>query len=105
MSTNPFNDNFLRACHREKSDHIPIWFMRQAGRYQPEYREVRKKYSLLEICCHPEVCANVTILPVEQLNVDAAILFSDITLPIGPMGIDFDIVVLIAIEMVCLVFH
>ena len=92
MSTNSFNDNFLRACRREKSDHIPIWFMRQAGRYQPEYREVRKKYSLLEICRHPEVCANVTILPVEQLNVDAAILFSDITLPIGPMGIDFDIV-------------
>ena len=66
--------------------------MRQAGRYQPEYREVRKKFSLLEICRHPEVCAQVTILPVEQLKVDAAILFSDITLPIGPMGIDFDIV-------------
>lgn len=87
-----FNDNFLRACRMEKVDHTPVWFMRQAGRYQPEYREVRKKYSLLEICRHPEVCTEVTLLPVAQLGVDAAILFSDITLPIGPMGISFDIV-------------
>jgi len=92
MTTKNFNDNFIRACRREKSDYIPIWFMRQAGRYQAEYRDVRKKYSLLEICRHPDVCAEVTLLPVAQLNVDAAILFSDITLPLGPMGINFDIV-------------
>ncbi len=66
--------------------------MRQAGRYQPEYRAIRKNYSLLEICARPEVCAEVTRLPIEQLGVDAAILFSDITLPMGAMGMDFDIV-------------
>lgn len=87
-----FNDTFLRACRKEETTHTPIWFMRQAGRYQPEYREIRKKYSLIEICKHPDVCAEVTILPVQQLGVDAAILFSDITLPLGPMGIPFDIV-------------
>ncbi|MDQ3072391.1 MAG: uroporphyrinogen decarboxylase, partial [Bacteroidota bacterium] len=66
--------------------------MRQAGRYQPEYREIRKKHSLLDICRQPALCAEVTLLPVEQLDTDAAILFSDITLPLGPMGIPFDIV-------------
>jgi uroporphyrinogen decarboxylase len=89
---NVFNDVFLKACRREPAHHTPVWFMRQAGRYQPEYREIRKQYSLLEICRHPDVCAEVTLLPISQLGVDAAILFSDITLPLGPMGIDFDIV-------------
>ncbi len=87
-----FNDSFLKACRMEASDHIPVWFMRQAGRYQPEYREIRKKYSLLDICREPDVCTQVTLLPVQQLGVDAAILFSDITLPLEPMGVDFDIV-------------
>jgi uroporphyrinogen decarboxylase len=86
------NDTFLKACRMEKVNHIPVWFMRQAGRYQPEYREIRKKYSLLDICRNPEVCTEVTLLPVSQLGVDAAILFSDITLPLEPMGVDFDIV-------------
>jgi uroporphyrinogen decarboxylase len=85
------NDSFLKACRNEKPDHIPVWFMRQAGRYQPEYREIRKKYSLVEICKHPEVCAEVTCLPVEQLNVDAAILFSDIMMPLEQLGIEFEI--------------
>lgn len=76
----------------QHTDQIPVWFMRQAGRYQPEYRAIRQKYSLLDICHHPEVCTEVTLLPVQQLGVDAAILFSDITLPFKPMGIDFDIV-------------
>ena len=76
----------------EPADHIPVWFMRQAGRYQPEYREIRKKYSLLDICREPDICTEVTLLPVRQLGVDAAILFSDITLPLEPMGVDFDIV-------------
>jgi len=87
-----FNDSFLKACKQEPTDHIPVWFMRQAGRYQPEYREIRKKYSLLDICRNPDVCTEVTLLPVAQLGVDAAILFSDITLPLEPMGVDFDIV-------------
>lgn len=86
-----FNDNFLRACRKEPVDHIPVWYMRQAGRYQPEYRRIREKYSLMEICEIPDVCAEVTLLPVRQLNVDAAILFSDIMIPVKAMGIDVDI--------------
>jgi len=88
MST---SDMFIRACMRSPITHVPVWYMRQAGRYQPEYREIRKKYSLLDICRHPEVCYEVTKLPVDYLGVDAAILFSDIMVPIGPMGMAFDI--------------
>lgn len=86
-----FNDRFLKACRREKTDCTPVWFMRQAGRYQPEYRRLREKYSLMELATDPELCAEVTLLPVEQLGVDAAILFSDIMLPLGPMGVRFQI--------------
>ncbi|HYG60055.1 MAG TPA: uroporphyrinogen decarboxylase [Symbiobacteriaceae bacterium] len=86
------NDRILRAARRQPVDHVPVWFMRQAGRYQPEYRAVREKYTLMEICEHPEVCAEVTILPVKQLNVDAAILFSDIMTPLRAMGLGVDIV-------------
>lgn len=85
------NDTFLRALRRQPVDYTPVWFMRQAGRYQPEYRVIRQKYSLVEICHHPEVCAEVTMLPVQQLGVDAAILFSDIMIPLAPMGVDFQI--------------
>lgn len=91
MSTEPFNDRFLKACQRQPVDRTPVWFMRQAGRYQPEYRKLRERYSLLEICQLPELCAEVTLLPVRQLSVDAAILFADIMLPLGPMGIRFRI--------------
>ncbi|MCL6630988.1 MAG: uroporphyrinogen decarboxylase [Alicyclobacillus herbarius] len=84
-------DRFLKACRRQPVDVSPVWFMRQAGRYQPEYRQLRERYSLLEICRQPELCVQVTRLPVEQLGVDAAILFSDISLPIGAMGREFDI--------------
>ncbi len=84
------NDRFLRACRREPTDCTPVWFMRQAGRYLPEYRAIRQKYSLLEICAHPEVAAQVTLQPVELLDVDAAILFADILLPLIPMGIDLE---------------
>lgn len=87
-----FNDTFVKACLKQKVDHVPVWYMRQAGRYQPEYREIRKKYTLLEICQIPELCAEVTTLPVQQLGVDAAILFSDIMVPLGPMGVKFDII-------------
>ena len=86
-----FNDRFLKACRREPTDCTPVWFMRQAGRYQPEYRELRARYSLLEIATTPELCAEVTLSPVRQLGVDAAILFSDIMLPLGPMGVRFRI--------------
>ncbi|MCL6547955.1 MAG: uroporphyrinogen decarboxylase [Alicyclobacillus sp.] len=82
---------FLQACRREPVDQVPVWYMRQAGRYQPEYRKLRERYSLVDICRHPELCAEVTRLPVEQLGVDAAILFSDITIPFGPMGVQCDI--------------
>lgn len=86
------NDRLLRACRRQPNDRVPVWFMRQAGRYQPEYREIRKKYTLMQICERPDVCAEVTLLPVQQLDVDAAILFSDIMTPLAAMGVSLDIV-------------
>ncbi|GGJ05922.1 uroporphyrinogen decarboxylase [Alicyclobacillus cellulosilyticus] len=82
---------FLKACRCEPVDTVPVWYMRQAGRYQPEYRALRERYSLLEICRNPELCYTVTRLPVDQLGVDAAILFSDIMVPLGPMGVEFEI--------------
>lgn len=86
------NDRILRASRRQAVDRVPVWFMRQAGRYQPEYRAIREKYTLMQICEHPEVCAEVTLLPVRQLNVDAAILFSDIMTPLRGLGLPVDIV-------------
>jgi uroporphyrinogen decarboxylase len=84
------NDRFLRACRREPVDATPVWFMRQAGRYMPEYRAIREKYSLLEICYHPELAAEVTLQPVHALDVDAAILFADILLPVIPLGLGLE---------------
>lgn len=83
-------DRFLRACRREPVDVTPVWFMRQAGRYMPEYRAIREKYSLLEICHHPELAAEVTLQPVRALGVDAAILFADILLPAIPLGVGLE---------------
>lgn len=85
------SQRFLQACTRLPVDKVPVWYMRQAGRYQPEYRKIREKYSLVEICQEPELCYTVTKLPVEQLGVDAAILFSDIMIPVGAMGLPFEI--------------
>jgi len=85
------NDNFIKACYGKSVSQIPVWFMRQAGRYQPEYRAIRQKNTLMEIVNNPTLCAEVTLLPVEQLGVDAAILFSDIMTPVTAMGIDFEI--------------
>jgi len=85
------NDRFLRACRREPVDRTPVWFMRQAGRSQPEYRALRERYSLIEIVRHPELCAQVTLRPVEELGVDAAVLFADITLPLLSMGVGFEL--------------
>lgn len=83
------NDRFLRACRREPTDVTPVWFMRQAGRYMPEYRALRAKYSLLELCKTPELALAVTLQPL-RLGVDAAILFADILLPLEPMGASFE---------------
>ncbi len=81
---------FLQACRREAVDATPVWFMRQAGRYMPEYRAVRERYSLLEICQQPELAAEVTLQPVRALGVDAAILFADILLPAIPLGVGLE---------------
>jgi uroporphyrinogen decarboxylase len=83
------NDRFLRACRRQPVDRTPLWFMRQAGRYMPEYRALREKHSLLELCKTPELAVQVTKQPV-ALGVDAAILFADILLPLEPMGASFE---------------
>ena len=80
-------DRFLRACRREPVDATPVWFMRQAGRYMPEYRAVREKYTLLEICQQPALAAEVSLQPVRSLGVDAAILFADILLPAISLGV------------------
>jgi uroporphyrinogen decarboxylase len=82
-------DRFLRACRREPVDVTPVWFMRQAGRYMAEYRALREKHTLLEICKQPELACQVTLQPV-RLGVDAAILFADILLPLAPMGASFE---------------
>lgn len=81
---------FIRAARREPVDTTPVWFMRQAGRYMAEYRAIREKYSLLEICYQPELAAEVTLQPVRALGVDAAILFADILLPAIPLGVGLE---------------
>lgn len=86
-----FNDQFLKACRKEEITHVPVWYMRQAGRSQPEYRELKKKYTLEEITHRPELCAYVTKLPVDQYNNDAAILYKDIMTPLPAIGIDVKI--------------
>jgi uroporphyrinogen decarboxylase len=80
---------FVKACLAQPADRTPVWFMRQAGRYMPEYRAVRKQYSLIEICNRPEVAAGVTITAAEALGVDAAIIFADLLLPLEVMGLPF----------------
>lgn len=81
---------FVRACLRRPVDRTPVWFLRQAGRYMPEYMAVRKRHSLLEICQTPEIAAEVTITAAERLGVDAAIIFADLLLPFTPMGLEFE---------------
>jgi len=85
------NETFLKAARGEKTDYVPVWYMRQAGRSQPEYREIKQKYSLFEITHQPELCAYVTRLPVENYGVDAAILYKDIMTPLPAIGVDVEI--------------
>src|SRR5205807_4298997 len=82
---------FLDACHRRQPDATPIWFMRQAGRCLAEYRELRKRYDILTMAKTPELCARVTVMPVETFGVDAAVLYADIMLPLEGMGISLEI--------------
>jgi len=81
------NDRFLRACRHEQVDATPIWFMRQAGRSFAAYRKLREQYGILELAKTPDLCAEITLMPVHELGVDAAVLFADIMLPLEPMGI------------------
>ena len=86
------NDRFLRACRGEPVDATPVWFMRQAGRSLPEYREIRTRATLADIVADPDLCTRVTLQPVGRLGVDAAILFADITTPLPGLGVDVTIV-------------
>ncbi|MCA1634850.1 MAG: uroporphyrinogen decarboxylase [Acidobacteria bacterium] len=81
---------FMRACRREPVPYTPVWLMRQAGRYMPEYREVRARHTFLEMCKKPEVASEVTVYAAHRLNVDAAIIFADILLILEPMGLDLE---------------
>ena len=83
---------FLKACWGQPTDYTPVWLMRQAGRYLPQYMAVRKKCTFLELCKTPELAAEVTIQPIDYLGADAAILFSDILTPVEPMGMKLDFV-------------
>src|SRR5437762_9200824 len=82
----------VRACRREAVDRTPVWFMRQAGRSLPEYRELRERHGLFEIARQPELCAEVTLQPVRRHDVDAAVMFADIMLPVLAMGVDVELV-------------
>jgi uroporphyrinogen decarboxylase len=81
------NSRFLDACRRRPTDVRPVWFMRQAGRYMKPYRDIRQKFGILDICKRPDLAAEVTLQPVEILDVDAAIIFADLLLPVEPMGL------------------
>ncbi len=90
--TAPGSAPFLAALRREPTVRTPVWFMRQAGRYMPEYRAIREKHTLLEICAQPELAAEVTLQPVRALGVDAAIIFADILLPLDALGLGLSFV-------------
>jgi len=87
MRVAPMTSRLLDACRRRPTDVRPVWFMRQAGRYLKQYRDIRQHHGLLEICKRPDLAAQVTLQPVEILDVDAAIIFADLLLPVEPMGL------------------
>src|ERR1700684_1062138 len=87
MRMNSTNSRFLDACRRRATDVRPVWFMRQAGRYMKQSRDIRAKAGILEICKRPDLAAQVTLQPVEVLDVDAAIFFADLLLSVEPMGL------------------
>jgi uroporphyrinogen decarboxylase len=90
-SSAPWHDGpFLRACRREPTDYTPIWLMRQAGRYMPEYRRIREQHSFMELCRNPQLCSEVMCTAVERLGVDAAIVFSDLLPILEPMGMELE---------------
>jgi uroporphyrinogen decarboxylase len=94
-SLNPntlYNSRFLKACRREATDTTPIWLMRQAGRYMPEYRALREKYSILELIKTPELACEVTLQPLQAFQLDAGIIFADILPPLQGMGLELDFV-------------
>jgi uroporphyrinogen decarboxylase len=80
-------DRLLRACRREPVDCTPVWFMRQAGRYMAEYRALRQQHALLTLCKTPELAAQITLQPIQRVPVDAAIIFTDLLIPLEPMGV------------------
>ncbi len=84
------NTTFLDAIAHRSTAYTPVWLMRQAGRYQAAYRKIKEKYSIIDISTIPELCAQVTLLPIEQFALDSAIVFSDILIPLKPMGISFE---------------
>ena len=84
----PMTHRFIAACRRQPVDRLPVWMMRQAGRYQPSYRAVRQKVGFLELCRSPELIAQVTVAPIDEFGFDAAILFSDILVHLPAMGLD-----------------
>src|ERR1700691_3952186 len=87
MRVAPMTSRFLDACRRRPTDVRPVWFMRQAGRYMKQYRQIRERHGILEICKRPDLASTVTLQPIEALDVDAAIIFADLLLPVEPMGL------------------
>ena len=91
-ATPPYDSVLLKACRREPVPHTPVWFMRQAGRALPEYRKLREGTAMLDSCFRPDLVTEITLQPVRRLGVDAAILFSDIVVPLKAVGVDLDLV-------------